>query len=617
MQISLYSENDPYFQSTQAISPFHDKMPTKKVWEAILNSQIYPEQYYTDEDSWYTTTEELSSFSANYPNPIYWETFINFQNEFDLNLLVESFSNKEKVGQFQLAEHEFIKNIKSSDLQYLPNPESFPTVLSPEFVEQLSESFCCQHMSLDLSEIIYDQNSVDISSSTVTTHDIPGFPLLCNQNTIDTIQHKRNIIRSYPYSPFYLMDIKQKSHFYEFVFKEDIPFLNPSFLELAEIGKTFDDLQLLPYPPDPIFDDEEDNPENRSLFYFLDIEGSPGAFSQFIFWRLNDKSTRDLPVGKGISSQRWSIAFIQNLCQENNQMKKVFEQLHSQYKVIDMTLDSINDYIKEIDETKGQVNFAVAGASESPCGENEQDYSSLLLKECYIALSCLKEDGNFVVRLYGAKSAFTITLLYALATCFQSSHLFRPNIIQPASKRFYFVGTGMKSPKQIKNVIDAFQEGMTKTNGMICNYNDLPKTFTDALLQFNDEMLDLELKGIDMILWRLMYHTIDYKYLDIFKENLAKDYIYDLKIPKFENVQKKPLEEKVDEISPFANLFSKPAEERSDLSNFERVQKIQKDDEFPHSLLGERFTSTEHRDIIKIYVDQPPTKNLSETNYIF
>lgn len=102
--------------------------------------------------------------------------------------------------------------------------------------------------------------------------------------------------------------------------------------------------------------------------------------------------------------------------------------------------------------------------------ENIQEVLSkrLYVCQCYTALSALRQNGHFVVKMFDLYTPFSVGLLYLMHLCFQQSNILlyviyfllfsmcvivtiiKPNASRPANSERYLVCSKFKSDQLVK-----------------------------------------------------------------------------------------------------------------------------------------------------------------------
>ena len=103
-------------------------------------------------------------------------------------------------------------------------------------------------------------------------------------------------------------------------------------------------------------------------------------------------------------------------------------------------IESLQRYV--LSQTHGTgVHFLMADGGFYVEEKNNQEIKSkqLYLCQCLTALSLLREEGSFVVKLFDIFTRFSVGLVYLMYKCFKHICIIKPNTSRPANSERYLV----------------------------------------------------------------------------------------------------------------------------------------------------------------------------------
>ena len=129
-------------------------------------------------------------------------------------------------------------------------------------------------------------------------------------------------------------------------------------------------------------------------------------------------------------------------------------------------------------ETEVGVHFMMADGGFSVEGqENIQEILSkqLYLAQCLVALSLLRTNGHFVVKLFDLFTPFSVGLVYLMSKCFDRISICKPNTSRPANSERYLV-CKWKKPNT-----DAIQRHLFEVNKEIWYNRDMDQDIAELV----------------------------------------------------------------------------------------------------------------------------------------
>lgn len=184
---------------------------------------------------------------------------------------------------------------------------------------------------------------------------------------------------------------------------------------------------------DYMFSDPKDK-LNRSLvqpnelMYFLDIGGAPGGFADYMLWR-RDWQTKGFGIPMK-DTHYWSNRFT-----AGGQRFNIFKGANRDGDVTnEKNLVSIVRYVKQ--HISLGVHVVIADNAfdvKKPKYGKETIFKRMHLGNAILALSLLRTNGHFVMKLFDVLHPFTVGLIYLLHRCFTEIFLIKPKTSRPSS----------------------------------------------------------------------------------------------------------------------------------------------------------------------------------------
>lgn len=179
---------------------------------------------------------------------------------------------------------------------------------------------------------------------------------------------------------------------------------------------------------DPVDKSNRSLIEPNELMYFVDIGGAPGGFADYLLWR-RDWQTKGFGIpfkGTRYSSDRFAVG---------GQRFTIFKGANRDGDVTnERNITSIIQYVKQ-HITLG-VHVIIADSAYEVGKEKhakETIFKRMHLGETILALSLLRANGHFIVKLFDVLRPFTVGLIYLLHRCFAEIYLIKPKTSRPSS----------------------------------------------------------------------------------------------------------------------------------------------------------------------------------------
>ncbi|KAI9490189.1 FtsJ-like methyltransferase-domain-containing protein [Zychaea mexicana] len=189
--------------------------------------------------------------------------------------------------------------------------------------------------------------------------------------------------------------------------------------------------------------------ETNKPFTFADICGGPGGFSEYLLWRVHSWGGTAHGYGITIKSQTHE--------EVNWHTEKFRKDIPLNFTPVEGA-DGTGNLYKEANilafggtvrqHTQGQgVDLAVAdGGFDFTGQEQHQEHSArrLLLCEIITMLTCLRQGGSFVCKLFEVSEEFTADMLWLLYQLFDMICITKPLTSRPANSERYIVCKGLR-----------------------------------------------------------------------------------------------------------------------------------------------------------------------------
>ena len=216
-------------------------------------------------------------------------------------------------------------------------------------------------------------------------------------------------------------------------------FMNRSAIKLANIDALMGFRLVQPTAP-------------NEPFVFVDLCGAPGGFSEYITQRCCDYGTYSC-YGYGLSL----LGSNEHGKGLNWKLSDSVSTIHAttcHYSVCrgeDGTGDIYNwENVLNLKETmhrdgnpKAHLVVADGGFdAQRDCEDQEALSQKLLVCEVTATLSCLKEGGTMVLKMFGSQANTIRSMMVEIHSAFSSIHLTKPISSRPASAERYLIATG-------------------------------------------------------------------------------------------------------------------------------------------------------------------------------
>lgn len=206
-------------------------------------------------------------------------------------------------------------------------------------------------------------------------------------------------------------------------------FLNRAAVKMANMDAVLDFMFTNPK-------DEMGQPLVKDLLYFADVCAGPGGFSEYVLWRKGWQAK-----GFGFTLRNENDFKLDEFLAGNAETFDAYYGVKEDGNIFDPeNIESLQSYVLSQTHDTG-VHFMMADGGFHIDDKNIQEIKSkqLYLCQCLTALSILREDGSFVVKLFDIFTRFSVGLVYLMYKCFKQICIFKPNTSRPANSERYLI----------------------------------------------------------------------------------------------------------------------------------------------------------------------------------
>eukprot|EP00494_Astrolonche_serrata_P030122 UN30389 len=195
----------------------------------------------------------------------------------------------------------------------------------------------------------------------------------------------------------------------------------------------------------------EDENITREPFFFADVCGGPGGFSEYLL-HMHNWMARGFGITLGCNitcDEDWQLKHFHKAAPYDT-----FTVHYGKDKTGDITkTDNIKDFFKTVDNGTAHrgVDLVMAdGGINASKDYKSQELLNLrvIFSEFIFGLGLLKKGGIFVIKMFDCFLPHTVALMYLLRTCFDKFAMCKPNQSRPANSERYLIYSGLKLEKR-------------------------------------------------------------------------------------------------------------------------------------------------------------------------
>lgn len=231
-------------------------------------------------------------------------------------------------------------------------------------------------------------------------------------------------------------------------------------------------------------------------FYFADLGGIPGGFTQYLQYRLH-------------RSQGYGISMVPEVISSKNPPEGLWDQNGIEFNGVNTfvplegTQDHSGDIITNFDSLYERIHkYHPNGLDLIVCNPMTQStrYFDYLIAQTMFSLSLLAKDGRWVCKIPEGLSSRSLEFMTVISSAFDQFWFFKPFASGFDSSR-YLVGKGLINPKNsikiLTNALEIIKERHIdgqKSKEITQLIKSVPKSFQEYIIKANNSIDQLELK---------------------------------------------------------------------------------------------------------------------------
>lgn len=231
--------------------------------------------------------------------------------------------------------------------------------------------------------------------------------------------------------------------------------------------------------------DQQGNPlvnDDKQGLCYSDIFGDDDSFVEYIEWRKRkqNKSTTKLDISSICENGKLDDAF---MISNPLYMDKFIEYVRGSDVGARLHLLSIDGY-------KQGIHFCLPDGARV---NSEMFLKHSTLSYCILALSLLRHNGTFIVKIYSSMELFTVGLLYLMYRCFDKITIIKPVSCRPDHSTEAYLMCKWKKPVDQTEIVRQY---LCEIN---MKMNDMKDTSLDVMQLVPFEVLKADEKFFDFI----------------------------------------------------------------------------------------------------------------------
>lgn len=174
--------------------------------------------------------------------------------------------------------------------------------------------------------------------------------------------------------------------------------------------------------------------------YFCDLAGGPGAFSQYLLWRVINSVSYGITLKTENTSLVWNERLLSDIRFHAETGQDGTGNLYNP--------DNWDAFYETVNKATGGAHIVVAdGGFETKgveCARREFLTSRLITAECFLGVKLLRSGGHLVCKLYDTVTLYMQEMLYLMALAFEEISIFKPISSRPINAERYLVCKGKR-----------------------------------------------------------------------------------------------------------------------------------------------------------------------------
>jgi cap1 methyltransferase len=241
----------------------------------------------------------------------------------------------------------------------------------------------------------------------------------------------------------------------------------------------------------------------QGQFSFVDIAAGPGAFTQYIQWRIPNATGIGMTLrkaGKRVKNKDGTTRYELDWNTDLLDMNK-FIPYYGDLDTGDLYTSS-RDLIQFVRANMYDGVHLVTGDGGFDVDMNrdfnrqEVVSSRLLLLQIAVGLGTVRTGGSFVCKVFDTVTIISAQLLYICSMCFDSIQIIKPVSSRPSNAERYLVCLGAKPGRETySNILLNINDKMGVKPGILINLfqNELPKDFVNWLTNSNNLSIERQI----------------------------------------------------------------------------------------------------------------------------
>lgn len=186
--------------------------------------------------------------------------------------------------------------------------------------------------------------------------------------------------------------------------------------------------------------------------------------------------------------------------QNKKKINEAFNNDESDYYINDNIYDTkfIDNIMNKVNNTTFDLITANLSVKQKDINTIEQEYYITFLTQFVIAIKSLKDNGNFVIKIYDSFTNLTIKLINILSQFFKNVYLYKPFTSKQSDSDKYIICLNYTANNKYTNIL-------TKLLTQCIESHNNNKYIVDIFTQFNDNQLNKSIKNINNHLGNLQF----------------------------------------------------------------------------------------------------------------